>query len=222
MNEAFGMTGPGVLKGPPARWRREGRRRCGGGAPVRARMVCAQPTNAIPLAGGARAGADGLGGAPRRGHNSAIGSLTYAADNASPKSSNASPNLPANYGAIRALALRTIPRNASPSRSGPRFEKHGAARSRPQPFVLKVRLRIIEAVPGTERHARPVLPPETTPGNCTGTGGRRDAVRAYTGILRRMRCVAGLAPFSPAGRDPGPFSHSTPFRPAIDRDPGSF
>ena len=89
-------------------------------------------------------------------------------------------------------------------------------------MFLKVRLRIIEAYPGTERHARPVPSPETKPGNCTGTGGRRDAARAHTGILRRMRCVAVLVPSSPASRDPDPFSHSMPFRPAIDRDPGSF
>ena len=96
-------------------------------------------------------------------------------------------------------------RNASPSRSGPRIDKRGEMRSRSQPKFLRVWLRIIDAYSGRERHAQPVLPPETTPGNGTGTGGRRDAARAHTGILRRMRGVAVLVPSSPASRYPDPF-----------------
>ena len=118
----------------------------------------------------------------------------------------ASPNLPAKYGAVRALALRTILRNASPSWSGPRFDKRREVRSRSQPIFLKVWLRISEAIPGTELHAQPRLPPETTPGNCTGTGGRRDAARGRTRLVPAHALRCGSRAFLSGGPRSGPVS----------------
>ena len=61
-----------------------------------------------------------------------------------------------------------------------------------------------------------------TPGPCTATGDRRDAPGARIRIFRRMRCVAALAPFSAAGRNPDLFFDATTSRHAIDRGPRFF
>ena len=171
----------------------------------------------------AREGGDGLGGAPRRGQNSrlsALGSLSYAADKAAQHCRTHRQILRQTLGRAKpSRALRTILRNASPSRSGPRFDKRGEVRSPSQPIFLKVWLSIYEAYPGPILHAQP-NPPRKSHRALAPPPAAAETLPAVAPALGcRMRHVADLVPTSPAGRNPDPFPHAMPFRTAIDRDP---
>ena len=119
-------------------------------------------------------------------------------------------------------ALRTILRNASPSRSGPRFDKRGEVRSPSQPIFLKGWLSICEAYPGPILHAQP-NPPRKSHRALAPPPAAAETLPAVAPALGwRLRHVADLVPTSPAGRNPDPFPHAMPFRTAIDRDPRCF
>ena len=119
-------------------------------------------------------------------------------------------------------ALRTILRNASPSWSGPRFDKHGAIRGRPQPIFLKGWLSIVEACPGPILHAQPGPPRKSRRAPAPPPTAAETLPAVAPALSWRMRYVVDLVPSSPAGRNPDPFPYSMLFRPAIDRGPHCF
>ena len=194
----------------------------------------------------AREGGEVLGGEPRRGHSSALGARRSALGARRSALGARRSALGARRSALLVMQPTRLPNtveriakspgklwgepspparseailgNAGPSRSGPRFDKHGEVRSRSQPIFLKGWLSICEAYPGPILHAQP-NPPRKSHRALAPPPAAAETLPAVAPALGwRMRHVADLVPTSPAGRNPDPFPHAMPFRTAIDRDP---